>query len=76
MHRHSIWSRCGFAWITGALSLASRSSSRRLPRLDRLGHHRHDSRPARWFDPLGPILKIDPIMVLISMALAIHEERR
>ena len=31
--------------------------------------------PRLWFDPLGPMLKIGPIMVLLLVALAIHEER-
>ncbi len=31
--------------------------------------------PRLWLDPLGPMLKIGPIMVLLLVALAIHEER-
>lgn len=31
--------------------------------------------PRLWFDPLGPMLKIGPIMVLLLVAIAIHEER-
>jgi hypothetical protein len=31
--------------------------------------------PRLWSDPLGPMLKIWPIMALNLMALAIHEDR-
>ena len=31
--------------------------------------------PRLWSDPLGPMLKIGPIMVLIAVALAIREDR-
>jgi len=31
--------------------------------------------PRLWFDPLGPMLKIGPIMVFNLVALAIHEDR-
>jgi DoxX-like family len=31
--------------------------------------------PRLWSDPLGPMLKIWPIIVLNLMALAIHEDR-
>ena len=31
--------------------------------------------PALWADPLGPLLKVAPIVVLILVALAILEER-
>ena len=31
--------------------------------------------PRLWIDPIGPLLKIWPIMVLILVAIAIHEDR-
>ena len=31
--------------------------------------------PRLWFDPLGPMLKIGPIMVFNLVALAIHDDR-
>ena len=31
--------------------------------------------PRLWSDPLGPLLKIAPIMALILLALAIREDR-
>jgi hypothetical protein len=31
--------------------------------------------PRLWIDPIGPLLKIWPIMVLILVAVAIHEDR-
>jgi hypothetical protein len=31
--------------------------------------------PRLWIDPLGPMLKIWPIMVFNLVALAIHEDR-
>jgi hypothetical protein len=31
--------------------------------------------PRLWIDPIGPLLKIWPIMVLILVAVAVHEDR-
>jgi hypothetical protein len=31
--------------------------------------------PRLWIEPIGPLLKIWPIMVLILVAVAIHEDR-
>jgi uncharacterized protein YbjT (DUF2867 family) len=31
--------------------------------------------PRLWIDPVGPLLKIAPIMVLILLAIAIHDDR-
>ncbi|HEV2957931.1 MAG TPA: DoxX-like family protein, partial [Xanthobacteraceae bacterium] len=31
--------------------------------------------PRLWIDPIGPLLKIWPIMALILVAIAIHEDR-